>query len=66
MALFQPFPNYVWNLGVAIAVENGGKLGEIVDIIEELKAKAEAGEDAGTEDFMKAWVNMADKLVELG
>lgn len=66
MALFQPFPNYVWNLGVSIALENGGKIGEIVDIIEELKSKAEAGEDAGTEDFMKAWVAMADKLVELG
>jgi len=66
VALFEPFPNYVWNLSVSIAVENGGKLGEIVDIINELKDKAEAGEDAGTEDFMKAWVRMADNLVELG
>ncbi len=66
MALFEPFPNYVWNLGVSIALENGGKMGEIVDIINELSDKAEAGEDAGTEDFMKAWVAMADKLVELG
>ncbi|MCB2065703.1 MAG: alpha/beta hydrolase [Erythrobacter sp.] len=66
MALFEPFPNYVWNLSVSIAVENGGKIGEIVDIINELRDKAEAGEDAGTEDFMRAWVNMADKLVELG
>ncbi len=66
MALFEPFPNYVWNLSVSIAVENGGKLGEIVDIINELKDKAEAGEDAGTEDFMKAWVKKADTLVELG
>ncbi|QZH75266.1 MAG: alpha/beta hydrolase [Erythrobacter sp.] len=66
MALFEPFPNYVWNLSVSIAVENGGKIGEIVDIIEELKSKAEAGEDAGTEDFMRAWVGMADKLVGLG
>lgn len=66
MALFEPFPNYVWNLSVSIAVENGGKLGEIVDIINELKDKAEAGEDAGTEDFMTAWVRMADNLVELG
>jgi len=66
VALLEPFPNYVWNLSVSIAVENGGKLGEIVDIINELKDKAEAGEDAGTEDFMKAWVRMADNLVELG
>jgi len=66
LALFEPFPNYVWNLSVSIAIENGGKMGEIVDIINELRDKAEAGEDAGTEDFMKAWVGMADKLVELG
>jgi len=66
VALFEPFPNYVWNLSVSIALENGGKIGEIVDIIAELKNKAEAGEDAGTADFMRAWVGMADKLVGLG
>lgn len=66
MALFEPFPNYVWNLGVSIALENGGKIGEIVDIIKPLMAKAKAGEDAGTQDFMVEWVKMADKLVALG
>ena len=66
MALFEPFPNYVWNLSVSIALENGGKIGEIVDIIKPLMDKAEAGEDAGTADFMVEWVKMADKLVELG
>lgn len=66
MALFEPFPNYVWNLSVAIALENGGKIGEIVDIIKPLMAAAQAGEDAGTREFMIEWVKMADKLVELG
>lgn len=65
MALFEPFPNYVWNLSVAIALENGGRIGEIVDMIEPLKAKAEAGEDAGTQDFMLEWVKMGDKLIGL-
>jgi len=65
MALFEPFPNYVWNLSVAIALENGGKMGEIVDIIKPLMAKAQAGEDAGTQDFMVEWVAMADKLAAL-
>jgi len=65
MSLFQPFPNYVWNLSVAIALENGGRIGEIMDMIEPLKAKAEAGEDAGTVDFLAEWVNMGDKLMEL-
>jgi len=66
VALFEPFPNYVWNLSVSIALENGGRIGEIVDIIEPLKAKAQAGEDANTQDFMIEWVKMADKLVALG
>lgn len=66
MALFEPFPNYVWNLSVSIALENGGKMGEIVDIITPLMEAAEAGEDAGTAEFMREWVAMADKLVELG
>ena len=65
MSLYQPFPNYVWNLSVAIALENGGRIGEIMDMIEPLKAKAEAGEDAGTADFMAEWVKMADKLAGL-
>jgi dienelactone hydrolase len=66
LALFEPFPNYVWNLSVSIALENGGRIGEIVDIIGPLMAKAQAGEDAGTQDFMAEWVKMADKLVGLG
>jgi dienelactone hydrolase len=65
MALFEPFPNYVWNLSVSIALENGGKIGEIVDIIGPLMAKAQAGEDANTQDFMVEWVKMADKLTGL-
>ena len=65
MSLFQPFPNYVWNLSVAIALENGGRIGELMDMIEPLKAKAEAGEDTGTAEFMAEWVRMADKLVGL-
>ena len=32
MALFEYFPNYVWNLSVAIALESGGRIGEIVDM----------------------------------
>lgn len=65
MALFEPFPNYIWNLSVSIAMENGGRIGEIIDIIEPLKAKAQAGADANTQDFMAEWVKMADKLTGL-
>lgn len=65
MALFQYFPNYVWNLSLAIALESGGRIGEIVDMCQPLLEKAEAGEDAGTAEFMAEWLKMADKLSEL-
>ena len=65
MALFEPFPNYIWNLSVAIAMENGGRIGEIVDMIKPLLDKAQSGADAGTADFMAEWGKMGDKLVGL-
>ena len=66
MALFEYFPNYIWNLSVAIALESGGRIGEIVDMCQPLRDAAAKGEDAGTPAFMREWVKMADKLVELG
>src|SRR5688500_16729108 len=65
MALFDYFPNYVWNLSVAIALESGGRIGEIMDMCLPIKEAAERGEDAGTGDFLKQWVAMADRLAEL-
>jgi len=65
MALFEYFPNYIWNLSVAIALENGGKIGEIVDMCQPIKDAANNGADAGTAQFLKEWVKVADRLVEL-
>lgn len=66
MALFQYFPdNYVWNLSACIAIESGAKIGEVVDMCQPIMDAAARGEDAGTGDFMKQWVAMADKLSEL-
>lgn len=65
MALFEYFPNYVWNLSLAIALESGGRIGEIVDMCQPIRDAAARGEDAGTPDFMKQWAEMADKLVAL-
>lgn len=65
MALFEYFPNYIWNLSVAIAMESGAQIGEIVDMCKPLRDAAEAGADAGTKDFMAQWVAMADKLIGL-
>ena len=65
MALFEYFPNYIWNLSVAIAMESGGQIGEIMDMCQPIKDAANSGADAGTPQFMKQWVAMADKLIEL-
>ncbi len=65
MALFEPFPNYIWNLSVAIAMESGAQIGEIVDIIAAAKVAAGESADAGTQAFMQAWMGKADTLIEL-
>ncbi|EQB12186.1 alpha/beta hydrolase family protein [Sphingobium lactosutens] len=65
MALFEYFPNYIWNLSVAIAMESGGRIGEIVDMCQPIKDAAANGGDAGTPQFMQAWAAMGAKLLEL-
>ncbi|WP_428028138.1 alpha/beta hydrolase family protein [Altererythrobacter sp.] len=65
MALFEYFPNYIWNLSVAIAMESGGRIGEIVDMCQPIRDAAASGADAGTPQFMAQWVAMGDKLIEL-
>lgn len=64
MALFEYFPNYIWNLSVAMALESGGRIGEIVDMCAPIREAAERG-DAGTLEFMAQWVKVADILIEL-
>ena len=64
MALFEYFPNYSWNLSVAMALESGGKIGEIIDMCAPICEAAERG-DAATPDFMRQWVRVADTLIEL-
>ncbi|MEQ8300526.1 MAG: prolyl oligopeptidase family serine peptidase [Hyphomonas sp.] len=65
MALYEFFPNYIWNLSVAIAVASGAELGEIVDMCQPIKDAANSGADTGTPQFMAEWAKMADKLAVL-
>lgn len=65
MALYEPFPNYIWNLSVSIAMESGGLIGEIVDMCQPIIDAAANGGDAGTPQFMKQWAAFGDKLIEL-
>ncbi|MCW6528627.1 alpha/beta hydrolase [Sphingomonas sp. MMSM20] len=65
MALFQYFPNYIWNLSLAIALESGAQIGEIIDMCKPIRDAANNGTDAGTAEFLAEWVKMADKLIAL-
>ena len=65
MALYEPFPNYIWNLSVSIAMESGGQIGEIVDMCQPIIAAAASGGDAGTPAFMQQWAGYGDKLIAL-
>ena len=65
MALFEYFPNYIWNLSVAMALESGGKIGEIIDMCQPIRDAAASGADAGTPQFMQQWVAMAHRLIGL-
>jgi dienelactone hydrolase len=65
VALYSPFPNYIWNLSVAIALESGGRIGEIVDMCQPILDAAAGGGDAGTPAFMKQWSAMGEKLIDL-
>ncbi|KFL45677.1 alpha/beta fold hydrolase [Sphingobium sp. SA2] len=65
MALFEYFPNYIWNLSVSIAMESGAQLGEIIDMCQPIRDAAASGADAGTPQFMAQWAAMGDKLIGL-
>jgi dienelactone hydrolase len=65
MALFEYFPNYIWNLSVAIAMESGAQMGEIIDMCQPIREAAASGADAGTPQFMAQWAAMGDKLIAL-
>ena len=65
MALFEFFPNYIWNLSVSIATASGAEIGEIIDMCQPIKDAADKGADAGTQQFMAEWAKMAEKLSDL-
>ncbi|MEG3089079.1 alpha/beta hydrolase family protein [Sphingomonas sp. PB4P5] len=65
MALFEYFPNYIWNLSVAMALESGAQIGEIVDMCQPIREAAASGADTGTPQFMAQWVAKADQLIGL-
>lgn len=65
MALFEYFPNYVWNLSLSIAMQSGAELGEIIDMSKPLLDRALKGEDAGTAEFLAEWMKKAETLIAM-
>lgn len=64
--MYLHFPtNYVWSLTTMIALSHGGHIGEIDEICKPILDASTNGDDVGTIEFMYAWKNFADNLVEL-
>ncbi|HTP39627.1 MAG TPA: alpha/beta hydrolase [Steroidobacteraceae bacterium] len=65
--MFEPFPgNYVWNLGVNLALMGAGNIGEIDRACRPIKEAASRGDDAGTAEFFDSWLAVATQLVKNG
>ena len=63
--MFEYFPTgpYTWNLSVVATLNSGGLIDEVDRACRPIKEAANAGEDAGTPDFLRAWTALTDQLV---
>jgi dienelactone hydrolase len=63
--VFEYFPSgpYTWNLGVVATLNSGGLIDEVDRACRPIKEAANAGEDAGTPEFLRAWTALTDQLV---
>ncbi|GAB4079208.1 alpha/beta fold hydrolase [Modestobacter muralis] len=63
--MFEYFPTgpYTWNLGVVATLNSGGLIDEVDRACRPIKDAANAGEDAGTPDFLRAWTALTEQLV---
>ncbi len=61
--MFEYFPgNYIWNLGVAAALNSGGMIDEVDRACRPIRELAAQGSDVGTPQFMASWQSVADQL----
>ncbi|MCZ2839523.1 alpha/beta hydrolase family protein [Modestobacter sp. VKM Ac-2985] len=62
--MFEYFPTgpYTWNLGVVATLNSGGLIDEVDRACRPIKDAANAGEDTGTPDFLRAWRALTDQL----
>ena len=59
--MFEYFPTgpYTWNLSVVATLNSGGLIDEVDRACRPIKDAANAGEDAGTPEFLRAWSSAA-------
>ncbi len=61
--MFEPFPgNYVWNLGINLALICGGNHGELDEACRPVREAAKAGADAGSAQLFDSWIAVADQV----
>ena len=61
--MFEPFrSNYVWNLGVNLALGAGAAIGEIDGVCRALAPAAERNDDAAQEEWFQAWSALAQRV----
>src|SRR5712691_8595372 len=61
--MFEIFrTNYVWNLGVNLALGAGAAIGEIDGVCRALMPAAERNDDAAQEEWFQAWSALAQKV----
>jgi hypothetical protein len=60
--MFTYFPkNQVWKLPVDLAIEMGGRIGEIEEMCAPLLAASEQPDAAGVQAFRETWARMTDE-----
>ena len=66
--MFEPFPgNYVWNLGVNLALVCGGNHGEIDEACRPLKeVAAKKNDPAAQMAWFESWMKLAERVERLG
>ncbi|MDE2341175.1 MAG: alpha/beta hydrolase [Alphaproteobacteria bacterium] len=61
--MFEPFPgNYVWNLGLNLALICGGNHGELDEVCRPVREAAKAGADAGSAQLFDSWTGVAAQV----
>ena len=61
--MFEPFPgNYVWNLGMNLALVCGGNHGELDEVCRPVREAAKQGADASSAALFDSWIAVADQV----